>query len=137
MDRVGCDTFFSITPRMSATERQENLTHAETMEKATDTETTGAAQSLPHSDLLDEFPGATQAMSGSPMIRQNLKFTSGTPCVNQVGLDGMTTVYVYKDGSHELGECSRDGEVFCAFQLGAYFPSNAEVSHGAERRCDH
>ena len=68
--------------------------------------------------LLDEFGGATSASSSRRLMSPKMTFTSGQR-IDQAVVDDFTNVYVYKDGSHELGKCSRDGEVLCVFQLGA------------------
>lgn len=73
---------------------------------------------------LDAFPCAKIVLSGRNIMKPKIEFVLGTPWVNQAECDGVTTLYVYRDGTCEIGECSKDGQVHAAIQIGATYLSN-------------
>ena len=66
----------------------------------------------------DLLKHAEVAISGHRLRKSAMTFTAAH-WVNQAACDDFTNVYVYNDGSYELGKCSRKGELFTAFQIGA------------------
>ena len=110
---------------MSATERQETLINTKNMEKSTDTENTGAAQSLPHSDLLDILLS----------IQGNAE---SLPC-GGIGSDGATQAEL--DEANELGRPFENDAVYhtgqqiwLEAQRGIILLSNAEDRNPAIER---
>ena len=68
--------------------------------------------------MSDLLKNAEIACSVHRLRKPAITFTAAQ-WVNQSACDDHINVYVYNDGSYELGKCSRDGEVFTAFQIGA------------------